>query len=108
MKYRKAAKPHNERDKLRQFKELDDAFAKALQALDDPESAADIPTGPPVRSLATLEEEEDSEVRAKAHDQEFIRRFEALISEYHVPHAALAELIGTLLEYGLWQENKAV
>lgn len=108
MKYRNAAKPHNERDKLRQFKELDDAFAKALQALDDPESDMDIPTGPPVRSLATLEEEEDSDARLRSRDQEFVRRVEALISEYRVPHTELLELIDTLLEYGLWQEETAV
>lgn len=107
MKYRKAAKPHNERDKLRQFKELDDAFAQALQALDDPDSAADIPTGPPVRSLAALEED-DNQAQVEGRHQEFTRRVEALLNEYGMPHAELVELIETLLEYGLWQEQAPV
>ena len=58
MKYQKPHKPLDERDKLRQFRELDNAFAKALRDLDDPESQLAIPTGPPVRSLDALEQEE--------------------------------------------------
>jgi hypothetical protein len=104
MTYRKADKPHNERNKLRQFKDLDDAFSKALQALDDPDNSMDIPTGPPVRSLAALEQD-DSDAQTEARHQEFTRRVEALLNEYGIPHAELTELIETLLEHGLWQEH---
>ncbi|GAA3895380.1 hypothetical protein GCM10022228_03040 [Halomonas cibimaris] len=101
MKHRNAATPQSGRDKLRQFKELDDAFAKALKALDDPDTAADIPTGPPVRSLDTLEREDD----AKAREQAFGRHLEALMKEYGISHAALLELSHTLLDYGLWEDR---
>ncbi|CEP36275.1 MULTISPECIES: hypothetical protein [unclassified Halomonas] len=108
MKYQKVQKPVDEREKLRKFRELDDAFAEALRQLDDPESNFDIPTGPPVRSLAALEQE-DVETQQKEHQQEqermFRQRFEALLSEYGVDHLDLAELIETLLGCGLWQQD---
>lgn len=43
---------------MRRFSELDDAFSEALRQLDDPNNTFNIPTGPPVRSIATLEREE--------------------------------------------------
>lgn len=101
MKHRNAARPHNGREKLRQFKELDDAFARALQELDDPDSRPDIPTGPPVRSAETLAQEEDAEARERAFGQ----RLESLMQEYAMSHAVLAELIGTLLECGVWADT---
>ena len=48
----------DEREKLRRFRELDDAFAEALRSLDNPNKAAEIPTGPPVRSIDSLADEE--------------------------------------------------
>ncbi|TVU89251.1 hypothetical protein [Vreelandella titanicae] len=108
MKYQKVQKPVDEREKLRKFRELDDAFAEALRQLDDPESNFDIPTGPPVRSLAALEQE-DVETQQKEQQQEqermFRQRFEALLSEYGVDNFDLAELIETLLGCGLWQQD---
>lgn len=108
MKYQKVQKPVDEREKLRKFRELDDAFAQALRQLDDPNSDFDIPTGPPVRSLAALEKE-DVETQHKEQQQEqeriFKQRFEALLSEYGVGHYDLAELVETLLGYGLWQQD---
>lgn len=101
MKHRNAAKPYNGREKLKQFKELDDAFARALQELDDPDSRLDIPTGPPVRSADTLAQEEDAQARERA----FSQRLEALMKEYGMSHAVLAELIGTLLECGVWADK---
>lgn len=110
MKYQKVQKPVDEREKLRKFRELDDAFAQALRQLDDPESDFDIPTGPPVRSLAALEQD-DVETQQKEQQEEreriFKQRFEALLIEYGVDHYDLAELIDTLLGYGLWQQDVA-
>lgn len=105
MKYQKVQKPVDEREKLRKFRELDDAFAQALRQLDDPDSDLDIPTGPPVRSLAALEQD-DIEAQKEERERIFKQRFEALLNEYGVEHFDLAELIETLLEYGLWQQNK--
>ncbi|KKO01042.1 hypothetical protein LCGC14_0120230 [marine sediment metagenome] len=106
MKYQKVEKQLDEREKLRKFRELDDAFAQALRQLDDPDSGFDIPTGPPVRSLATLEKD-DVEAKQKEQQQEqdrlFKQRFEALLAEYGVGHYDLAELAETLLSYELWQ-----
>ncbi|MGP9766330.1 hypothetical protein ACT3UM_11415 [Halomonas sp. AOP13-D3-9] len=108
MKYQKVQKPVDEREKLRKFRELDDAFAQALRQLDDPESDFDIPTGPPVRSLAALEEE-DEEIQQKKQQQDqermFKQRFEALLNEYSVDHCDLAELIEALLCHGIWQQD---
>lgn len=108
MKYQKVQKPIDEREKLRKFRELDDAFAQALRQLDDPESDLDIPTGPPVRSLAALEQE-DEEIQQKEQQQDqeriFKQRFDALLSEYGVDHNDLAELIEALLGYGVWQQD---
>ncbi|OJA04415.1 hypothetical protein [Halomonas sp. QHL1] len=110
MKYQKVQKPVDEREKLRKFRELDDAFAQALRQLDDPESDFDIPTGPPVRSLAALEQD-DIETQQKEQQEEreriFKQRFEALLIEYGVDHYDLAELIDTLIGYGLWQQDIA-
>lgn len=108
MKYQKVQKPLDERDKLRKFRELDDAFAQALRQLDDPDSDLDIPTGPPVRSLAALEQEDAAakqEEQQQLQDRIFKQRFEALLTEFGQNHSDLAELIETLLAYGLWQSD---
>ena len=110
MKYQKVQKPVDEREKLRKFRELDDAFAEALRQLDDPESDFEIPTGPPVRSLAALEKE-DVETKQQALELEqaraFKQRFDALLKEYAIEQDDLAELVSTLLGYGLWQQDLA-
>lgn len=106
MKYQKVHKPLDERDKLRKFRELDDAFAQALRQLEDPNSATDIPTGPPVRSLEALEEEE-AEKSAERRDEQFEQQFEALLTEYHIAPHDLRQLIETLLTTGRWAEEQA-
>ncbi|MDN6323378.1 MAG: hypothetical protein L0J73_12095, partial [Halomonas sp.] len=107
MKYQKVQKPVDEREKLRKFRELDDAFAQALQQLDAPPRDFEIPTGPPGRSLAALEKD-DVEAKQKERQQEqdiaFKQRFEALVSAYGLTQYDLAELAETLLSYGLWQQ----
>lgn len=105
MKYQKVHKPLDERDKLRKFRELDDAFAQALRQLEDPSSAKDIPTGPPVRSLEALEEE-DAEKQAQLREEAFKQQFEALLTEYHIAPHELSVLIETLLLTGRWTEEQ--
>ncbi|GEN26876.1 hypothetical protein HVA01_05220 [Halovibrio variabilis] len=108
MKYQKVEKQLDERDKLRKFRELDDAFSQALRQLDDPDSDFDIPTGPPVRSLAALEkDDEDAQQHQQQQEQAraFKQRFDALLSEYGLGHDDIAELADTLLTYGLWQQD---
>ncbi|MCA1772403.1 MAG: hypothetical protein LC677_07235 [Halomonas sp.] len=105
MKYQKVQKPMDERDKLRKFRELDDAFAQALRQLDDPGGAMDIPTGPPVRSLEALEEE-DAEKQAQLREEAFQQQFEALLTEYHIDPHELRVLIETLLITGRWSEEQ--
>lgn len=105
MKYQKVQKQLDERDKLRKFRELDDAFAQALQQLEDPNSNLDIPTGPPVRSLAALEEEELA-ARSQEQDQLFHQRLKMLINEYHLSEHDIDGLIQTLLTYGLWKAGE--
>ena len=102
MKYQKVEKQLDEREKLRKFRELDDAFAQALRQLDDPNNSMNIPTGPPVRSLADLEAD-DQAVLTEKRDQVFSERFKALISEYDLSESELSELIQTLLTYERWE-----
>ncbi|WP_404377669.1 hypothetical protein [Vreelandella aquamarina] len=104
MKYHKVQKQLDEREKLRKFRELDDAFAQALRQLEDPNSDFDIPTGPPVRSLAALEADDQAE-KQKAQDQLFKQRLTALLIEYDLSEGEVSELIQTLLTYGLWSED---
>lgn len=104
MKYQKTYKPLNEKDKLRQFRELDNAFAKALRDLDDPESQLAIPTGPPVRSLDALEQEEKQ--HALDQTRRFQEQFHALMAESPLTSADFLALVETLLSTGHWQENE--
>jgi hypothetical protein len=105
MKYQKVQKQLDEREKLRKFRELDDAFSQALRQLEDPNSDFDIPTGPPVRSIAALEAEDEA-VRAGEQDRVFHQRLKALISEYDVSEHDVSDVIKTLLEYNLWELDK--
>jgi len=116
MKYHKAHKPDGERDKLRQFRELDDAFAKALRELEDPNNTLGIPTGPPVRSLATLEKEEreleenkqslsreeQSQLKEEQLAEAFRSRFEELLATAPISREDLVTLIHALIDVGQW------
>lgn len=92
MKQQTFAKPMDERDKLRRFRELDDAFADALRELDDPDSRLDIPAGPPVRSLEAQERAQDEDSRQLA----FKRQLNALMKEYAQSPENVSELLRTL------------
>ncbi|RUR27330.1 hypothetical protein ELY33_15640 [Vreelandella andesensis] len=106
MKYQKVQKQLDEREKLRKFRELDDAFAHALRQLDDPNSDFDIPTGPPVRSIAALEADDQAAHKAAySHEQSclFDQRLKALIDAYDLSERDVAEMIHTLLEAKQWE-----
>lgn len=86
----------DEREKLRKFRELDDAFAEALRELEKPNSRLDIPTGPPVRSLA----EQEAEAAQERRQQAFESQLEALISEYALPKQSVVLLLRTMQTLG--------
>lgn len=86
----------DEREKLRKFRELDDAFAEALRELEKPDNALDIPTGPPVRSLETLDEEE----RRREREALFEQRLQALMQDYAQPAESVSHLLATLKSLG--------
>ncbi|MCC5883394.1 MAG: hypothetical protein JJU25_12235 [Halomonas sp.] len=85
----------DEREKLRKFRELDDAFAEALRELEKPNSKLDIPTGPPVRSLADLEAEEQQQRQVV-----FEQRLKTLMNEYAQPKESVAILLRTMQSLG--------
>lgn len=107
MKYQKPQKPVDERDKLRQFRELDDAFAKALRELDNPNNTLNIPTGPPVRSLESLEEgdkrtAEQHHAFEEQQEEAFRLRLSALLDTAPLSRNELLDVIHTLIEVGHW------
>ncbi|MDX5378819.1 MAG: hypothetical protein LPK08_15040 [Halomonas sp.] len=95
MRNQKPNRSMDEREKLRKFRELDDAFAQALRELEKPDSRLDIPTGPPVRSLAELEAEEQEQ-----RQQAFEARLQSLMKEYAQPRESVADLLRTLRTLG--------
>lgn len=94
MKQQTHRKPMDEREKLRKFRELDDAFAEALRGLDDPATQAKIPVGPPVASPPADEESE------AARQQRFEQRLQALMQEYHQPAEQVVHLVQLLQQQG--------
>ncbi|WP_234272296.1 hypothetical protein [Billgrantia zhangzhouensis] len=95
MRNQKPNRSMDEREKLRKFRELDDAFAQALRELEKPNSRLAIPTGPPVRSLAELEAEEQQQ-----RQQAFEAQLKALMKEYAQPRESVADLLRTLKTLG--------
>lgn len=95
MKQHKPNRPMDEREKLRKFRELDDAFAEALRELEKPNSRLDIPTGPPVRSLA-VQEADDEQARQRLFEE----RLKTLMSEYAQPGESVALLLRTMQSLG--------
>ncbi|MCE9662552.1 hypothetical protein LY622_03785 [Halomonas sp. M5N1S17] len=95
MKQHKPNRHMDEREKLRKFRELDDAFAEALRELEKPNSRLDIPTGPPVRSLA-VQEADDEQARQRLFED----RLKTLMSEYAQPRESVALLLRTMQSLG--------
>lgn len=94
MKHQTQRKPMDEREKLRKFRELDDAFAEALRELEQPDARQEIPSGPPVQP--TVAPEEDPATRQR----HFEERLKALMREYHQPAASVSHLLQTLKSLG--------
>ncbi|WP_251309871.1 hypothetical protein [Halomonas sp. NCCP-2165] len=78
----------DEREKLRKFRELDDAFAEALKQLDDPDQRLDIPTGPPAASAQSRRKQEAA--------ARFEERLDALMREYRLSPEAVVALLESL------------
>ncbi len=91
----------DERDKLRKFRELDDAFAQALRQLENPDNSFDIPTGPPVRSLKDLEEQ-DEKTRVEESERLFGERLKALCIENGYSEESVKALVEALVKGGRW------
>lgn len=90
----KSNRPMGEREKWRQFRELDDAFAQALRELDDPAVRRDSPMDPPVRRLSAQASE------PPLREPTFEERLKALMREYAQPEESVAHLLRTLQTHG--------
>ena len=80
----------DEREKLRKFRELDDAFAEALRELDSSEVESYVPAETPVAA-----ETSPRHVEAPARD-EFEDRLRTLMQEYHKPAEDVIGLLRAL------------
>lgn len=82
MKHHYTKKPMDEREKLRKFRELDDAFADALLALEKEGRQA----------------VNDKEVSAEElRESDFEQRLIDLMKDYQQPAADVSELLNTLV-----------
>ncbi|MEQ6917643.1 hypothetical protein [Halomonas aquatica] len=111
MKQQNSRQPMDERDKLRKFRELDDAFAEALRGLESPGGE---PTGPSDAAEVSLEREslerqllegqkQDAAARARqeqARQHAFEQRLKALMNEYAQPEESVSRLLETLRSLG--------
>lgn len=82
-----------ERDKLRQFRELDDAFAEALRELDSS------PAAEPPAELQSRQPAAEEEVALAEPGEDFEQRLEALMAEYELSAERVRELLQTLQRY---------
>ncbi|WP_163557507.1 hypothetical protein [Halomonas sp. NO4] len=88
----KTNRPMDEREKLRKFRELDDAFAQALRDLDAPQTEPE---------AAVAASGSDADVRGESSDPDtFERRLHALMQEYAQPREKVAHLLRTLQSLG--------
>lgn len=99
MKQQNSRQPVDEREKLRKFRELDDAFAEALRSLDAADTKADGPGGesavPAGRQDASSEPQDEA-----ARQRLFEERLKALMSEYAQPADNVSRLLETLRSLG--------
>jgi len=101
MKQQNSRQPVDEREKLRKFRELDDAFAEALRGLDTADSKTDASNGASARSL----EGQQQEVAVEQQDEKtrqclFEERLKSLMSEYAQPADNVSRLLQTLKSLG--------
>ncbi|MBD3897791.1 hypothetical protein IEI94_18195 [Halomonas sp. ML-15] len=92
MRYEKRPKQMDERDKLRKFRELDDAFADALAALDKGEVPRDMPR--------VMSAEARREAQQRDEQELFERRVSALMEEYQQSSESVSLLMRTMLALG--------
>ena len=88
MKHHTQRNGMDEREKLRQFRELDDAFAEALRELEpSPAAESDAETdAPPTQA-------------AQPAGEDFQRRLEALMAQYELSAERVRELVETLQRF---------
>ncbi|MGM1052798.1 MAG: hypothetical protein ACQEXO_10415 [Pseudomonadota bacterium] len=84
----------DEREKLRQFRELDDAFAQALRKLDGPDDALGTSNAPPLIPATPVQEENPPGA------EYFEPRLRELMQEYHQTVDQVADLLETLRSLG--------
>lgn len=95
----------DEREKLRKFRELDDAFAQALLELEGTEPAnAKSDKTPEEHRLEEEKHRLGEEARRREEERErqlvFERRVKALMQEYAQPADSVSTLMRTLMELG--------
>lgn len=92
MRYEKRHKPIDEREKLRKFRELDDAFAEALRELESGSKPRDMP------SFNIAEERREAERRDQ--QERFERGVLTLMKEYQQSVESVCLLMRTLQRLG--------
>ncbi|MFG6160111.1 hypothetical protein ACGTNG_15010 [Halomonas sp. 1390] len=100
MKQHNSRQPVDEREKLRKFRELDDAFAEALRGLDAADSKPKGPSG-----ATELSEGQTQGVAVEPQDETarqrlFEERLTALMSEYTQSADEVSRLLQTLKSLG--------
>lgn len=100
MKQQNSRQPVDEREKLRKFRELDDAFAEALRSLDAADSKSDSPEGESVGAEASRQDAANEPQDEAARQRLFEERLKALMSEYAQPADNVSRLLETLQSLG--------
>lgn len=106
MKQQTQRKPMDEREKLRKFRELDDAFAEALRELDNPDGRSGMPDAPSEVIASPLAEQEAPRQKnveenvEKSVEKSFEERLRALMQEYQKPAEQVSELLVQLKAMG--------
>ncbi|APE29522.1 hypothetical protein BOX17_00230 [Halomonas aestuarii] len=101
MKHQNSRQPVDEREKLRQFRELDDAFAEALRELESSDSEPATPDGAPMTSHERQAPEAAPGPQEETSRQQlFEERLKALMSEYAQPADHVSRLLQTLKSLG--------
>lgn len=94
MKQHTQQKPMDEREKLRRFRELDDAFAEALRELEGSGNVPDASIEPSLLAATPVHEDEPP---GRDH---FEDRLLALMQEYQQPGEQVADMLATLKALG--------
>ncbi|MEQ6889505.1 hypothetical protein ABE957_12565 [Halomonas sp. CS7] len=101
MKQHNSRQPVDEREKLRKFRELDDAFAEALRSLDASDDKSGGTSDASVRELDGQERDAAIEPQdEKTRQRLFEERLTALMSEYAQPAEHVSRLLQTLKSLG--------